>query len=84
MKEDNKTFSNQTVQKNTEFIDSIETFHKSFTTRGPLSREVTIEEGLELFETFSEQLIEFNNIKVQLIFDQKLFDLPLSKYDKLS
>jgi len=84
MKEDNKVFSNQTMEKDADFRKKIEEFHKEFMKKGPHSREVTIEQGLELFEMYSIKLSQMKEIKEQIIKDQKLFDLNISKYDLLS
>lgn len=48
MKERNEIFSKQTTEKDKEFQVKVDEFHKSFMSRGPHSREVTIDEGLEL------------------------------------
>lgn len=50
MKDDNLIFSNQTREKDKSFEIKVEEFHKNFMARGPHSREVTIDEGLDLFE----------------------------------
>lgn len=79
MKEDNLVFSNQTRVKDKDFQTKVDEFHKSFMQRGPHSREVDIEEGLELYEDFMIRLQMMKETKEQIVKDQRLFDLPISK-----
>jgi hypothetical protein len=58
MKDDNKIFSNQTKEKDNEFLIKIETFYDSFVKKGPLSGDITMEQGVILFDSFCEKLDE--------------------------
>jgi len=47
--------------------------------KGPHSKEVSIDDGLVLFEEYTARLEKMKETKEQIVKDQKLFDIPISK-----
>merc|ERR1711977_55761 len=84
MNEENKSFATETRNKDHDFNVKIEEFNTQFKKNGPHCKGVNISDGLELYDDFTIRLNFLKEMKDGIIKDQKLFDLPISKYEKLS
>jgi dynein heavy chain len=78
-----ETFANITQKEVKQFNEEIKKVYEKYMEDGPGSDNITLDRGLELLEASKEQVNQFNKIREQKVRAQKLFDLPISKYDEL-
>lgn len=78
--EDNKKRCSELTQKrDVEFKETSEVFAKEFQKNGPHVHNVTIEEGMQRYDEYMKSIEQYKIEKEEIITDQKLFNLPISK-----
>lgn len=83
--EDNKKRCSELTQtRDNDFKTASEVFAKEFQINGPHCLNVSIKDGLEKFDTYILSIESLKIEKEEIITDQKLFNLPISKYEKIS
>mmetsp|Transcript_40960 Transcript_40960/g.47071 ORF Transcript_40960/g.47071 Transcript_40960/m.47071 type:complete len:872 (+) Transcript_40960:2789-5404(+) len=78
-----ETFAKITQKEVLLFIEEIKRAYEKYVEEGPGTDGVSLDRGLELLEASKEQVAQFNKIREQKVRAEKLFDLPISKYDEL-
>jgi dynein heavy chain len=78
-----KNFAEVTKADVENFKVQITTEYEKYTSHGPGTLAVGLEEGVELLNTSKEQIRRFNKIREENVLAEKLFNLPISKFPDL-
>jgi dynein heavy chain len=78
-----ESFAKITQGEVAKFSDKIKKAYEEYLEEGPGTESISLDKGLELLEASKEQVNEFNREREQKVRAEKLFDLPISKYDEL-
>ena len=78
-----ESFAKITQGEVSKFSDKIKKAYEEYLEEGPGTDSISLERGLELLEASKEQVNEFNREREHKVRAEKLFDLPISKYDEL-
>lgn len=79
-----KEFAIRTKEQVLELKQGIEEMHKSFKTKGPGSKGVTLEEGLIRLQDFNQRVKDLNKQKADLVSSEKLFSRKVSSFPLLT
>eukprot|EP01022_Parablepharisma_sp_SALTPOND_P017583 TRINITY_DN2831_c0_g1_i1.p1 TRINITY_DN2831_c0_g1~~TRINITY_DN2831_c0_g1_i1.p1 ORF type:complete len:4437 (+),score=698.95 TRINITY_DN2831_c0_g1_i1:410-13720(+) len=83
MVERKKQFALETQKEVEEFDKQIKTYYQAFVESGPKAISNTLDQGLEAMHNGRAKLQEFNEKKMQLVLEEKLFGLPISTFQEL-
>jgi dynein heavy chain len=78
-----EAFANLTVGEVQNFKEEIKKVYENYLEHGPGSEDITLDQGLELLENSKITINQFNKTREKKVEAEKLFDLPISKYDEL-
>lgn len=79
LEENKKRCSELTQKRDENFYYSSNEFASVFNAEGPHIPNVSIDEGLKRFDKYMESIEDYKKEKEEIITDQKLFNLPISK-----
>lgn len=78
-----KGFSEFTQKDVNQFKEQLKSVYEDYVNNGPDASHVTLAEGLAKLEEYKELVLKYNRIKEDKVLAEKLFNLPISKYDEL-
>jgi dynein heavy chain len=78
-----KNFAEVTKQEVESFKTKIIAEHEKYTTHGPGTIAVGLEEGSQLLAASKDQIKRFNKEREEKVLAEKLFNLPISKFPEL-
>ena len=83
LQEVKQDFSKVTINDVIAFKEKVEELYEEFKEKGPGANDTNLDDGLVLMTTFKAKIGEFNKHKEELINAERLFNLPLSSFDKM-
>jgi dynein heavy chain, axonemal len=77
------SFAKITQGEVAKFSEKIKKAYEEYIEEGPGTEDISLDRGLELLEASKDLINTFNVEREQKVKAEKLFDLPISKYDEL-